>query len=154
MLVNIDIKLSILAARWAPSNKKFSLGASCSTLALGYYNSEEKCWLISTRSNFIKSPITTLSFHPSSNLLAVGSSDFSLKVVTASFKKSKDPNVIASKVEEYTYDGPFKNIDSLFEVIFTIDNLGGWINHVSFENKGNKLLVIPHHNHIKVFEIN
>lgn len=38
MLVNIDIKLSILCAKWAPSTKKFGLGSSCRTLALGFYN--------------------------------------------------------------------------------------------------------------------
>ncbi len=38
MLVNIDIKLSILSSKWAPSCKKIALGSSCSTLAIGYYN--------------------------------------------------------------------------------------------------------------------
>lgn len=38
MLVNIDIKLSILCVKWAPSAKKFGLGASCNTVALGFYN--------------------------------------------------------------------------------------------------------------------
>jgi hypothetical protein len=38
MLVNIDIKLSILCVKWAPNAKKFALGASCNTLALGFFN--------------------------------------------------------------------------------------------------------------------
>lgn len=38
MLVNIDIKLSILCAKWAPSAKKFALGSSCNNIALGFYN--------------------------------------------------------------------------------------------------------------------
>ncbi len=28
-----------------------------------------------------------------------------------------------------------------------------WINHVSFENNGKKLLVIPHSSHIKLFDV-
>ncbi len=88
MLVNIDIKLSILAAKWAPSCKKFALGSSCMTIAVGFYNKSENCWTISTRSKFMKSPITTLSFHPSSNILAVGSSDYSIKIISCSFAKS------------------------------------------------------------------
>lgn len=40
MLVNIDIKLSILCVKWAPSAKKFALGASCNSLAIGFYNIE------------------------------------------------------------------------------------------------------------------
>jgi WD40 repeat protein len=38
MLVNIDIKLSILVSKWAASTKKFALGSSCNTLALGFYH--------------------------------------------------------------------------------------------------------------------
>lgn len=38
MLVNIDIKLSILCIKWAPSGKKFGLGASCNTVAIGFNN--------------------------------------------------------------------------------------------------------------------
>ncbi len=38
MLVNIDIKLSILCVKWAPGGKKFALGASCNTVGIGFYN--------------------------------------------------------------------------------------------------------------------
>ena len=153
MLVNIDIKLSILVSKWAPSTKKFALGSSCNTLALGFYNVVAKCWTVSTRSSLAKAPITTLCFHPSSNMLVMGSADFAVKVVAASFKKSKDEFIQQSKVEDYPYNGPFANVDSLFEVLLSIDNLGGWVNHVSFENNGASLLIIPHSNHIKVLEI-
>lgn len=38
MLVNIDIKLSILVAKWAPSCRKFAVGSTCNTLAISYFN--------------------------------------------------------------------------------------------------------------------
>ena len=153
MLVNIDIKLSILVSKWAPSSKKFALGSSCNTLALGFYNVVAMCWTVSTRSSLAKAPITTLCFHPSSNMLVMGSADFSVKVIAASFKKTKDELIQQSKVEDYPYNGPFAQVDGLFEVILSIDNLGGWINHVSFENNGSTLLIVPHTNHIKLLEI-
>ncbi len=153
MLVNIDIKLSILVARWAPSARKFAMGSACNTLAISYYNNEETCWVITSKGNLTRAPITTLSFHPSSNLLAIGSADFSVKIVSSSFRASKDPLIIASKVEDYQYNGPFKNVDSMFEILFTVENLGGWINYVSFENNGTSLLVLPHTNHLKVYDI-
>ena len=40
--------------------------------------------------------------------------------------------IIESKVEDNPYKGPFDNIDTLFEILFTIDNVGGWVNHLSF----------------------
>jgi actin related protein 2/3 complex subunit 1A/1B len=120
MLVNIDIRLSILVSKWAPSGRKFALGSSCSTLALGYYNVIENCWVVSKSKNFTKSPITTLSFHPSCNILAFGSADYSIKIVTVSFKQTKEDYIIQSKVEDYPYEGPFAGVNSLFEVLFSI----------------------------------
>jgi actin related protein 2/3 complex subunit 1A/1B len=94
MLVNIDIKLSILVSKWAPSGKKFALGSSCNTLALGYYNTIENCWTSLSRDSASKipitnSPITAICFHPSSSIIAVGSADFQVKIVTFSLKKQK-----------------------------------------------------------------
>jgi hypothetical protein len=40
--------------------------------------------------------------------------------------------IINSKVEDDNYNGPFKNVSSLFEILFKIEDLGGWINHISF----------------------
>ena len=153
MLVNIDIKLSILCAKWAPSAKKFGLGASCRSLALGFYNIESSCWTVSVREKFTKSPITSVSFHPSSNLMAVGSSDSSVRVVTCNFKRSKDPFVQKSDIEDSNYQGPFQGVDSLFETLVVIEDVGGWVNHLSFELNGSFLLVFPHSNHFKVFDI-
>jgi len=38
MLVNIDVKLSVLACKWAPSSRKFALGSCPSTLTLCYFS--------------------------------------------------------------------------------------------------------------------
>lgn len=153
MLVNIDIKLSILCVKWAPSAKKFALGASCSTVAIGFYNSETSCWTLSTRDKLCKSPVISLSFHPSSNILAIGSTDNSIKIVSCNFKNSKDEFIKKSDVEDKSYQGPFANVDSLFEVLFEIADVGGWINHISFELGGSFLLVLPHSNHVKLFDV-
>lgn len=131
-LVNIDIKLSILCVKWAPSTKKFGLGASCNTVAIGFYNVESQCWTVSTRDKICKSPVISISFHPSSNLVALGSTDNSVKIVSCSFKNSKDELIMKSDVEDKNYQGPFANIDTLFEVLFSIEDVGGWVNHVSF----------------------
>ena len=34
-----------------------------------------------------------------------------------------------------------------------IEDVGGWVNHLSFELNGSFLLVFPHSNHFKVFDI-
>ena len=120
MLVNIDIKLSILCLKSAPSGKKFALGASCNTVGLGFYNVETSCWTVATKDKLCKSPIISISFHPSSNILAIGSTDNSIKIISCSFKNSKDLFVQKSDVEDKTYQGPFANVDTLFEVLFQV----------------------------------
>ena len=122
-------------SKWAPSAKKFALGSACNTLALGIFNTEEHCWTVSTRNHHSKNPISTspvitLCFHPSSNLLVVGTADFKVKIVTCSFKKSK--NQAISKIEDDSYKGPFDQIDTLFEILYSMDNVGAWVNHISF----------------------
>jgi len=37
--------------------------------------------------------------------------------------------------------------------LYSVENLGGWINYISFENNGSHLLVIPHTNHVKLYEL-
>ena len=86
-------------------------------------------------------------------MLAVGSADCSVKIVSCSFRKSKDPFIKKSDIEDSSYHGPFEGVDSLFEVLVTIDDVGGWVNHLSFELNGSFLLTLPHSNHFKVFDI-
>ena len=37
--------------------------------------------------------------------------------------------------------------------MLSIEDVGGWVNHVSFEKNGNGLLVFPHINHFKFYQI-
>lgn len=72
------------------------------------------------KDKLVKSPIVSLDFHPSSNVIAVGSVDSSVKIISCSFKKSTDPMVLKAKVDDYPYNGPFEKVDSLFEVLYSI----------------------------------
>ena len=85
--------------------------------------------------------------------MAVGSSDSSVRIVTCNFKRSKDPFVQKSDIEDSNYQGPFQGVDSLFETLVVMEDIGGWVNHLSFELNGSFLLVFPHSNHFKVFDI-
>jgi hypothetical protein len=38
-------------------------------------------------------------------------------------------------------------------VLFSIEDIGGWVNHLSFELNGSFLLVLPHTNHFKIYDI-
>lgn len=107
MMVNIDAKLSVMACKWAPSCKKFAIGACPNTLIIGYYNVEINCWTAIVKDNIVKAPIVSLDFHPSSNIVAIGSVDGSVKIVSCNFRKHTDEFIIRSKVDDFPYSGPF-----------------------------------------------
>ena len=94
MLANIDVRLSILACKWAPSCKKFALAACPTSLIVGYYNIEGACWTGLVKDKIVNAPIVSVDFHPSCNLIAIGSVDGSVKIVTSSFKSKTDKLVI------------------------------------------------------------
>jgi WD40 repeat protein len=157
MLAKIDVRLSIMACKWAPSCKKFALAACPSSLIVGYYNVEVACWTALAKEKIVSVPITSIDFHPSCNIIALGSIDGSVKIVSCSFKSQTDKLIIDSKVEDFPYSGPFEKVTSFGEVLYSIDNILPnmkiWINHVSFENNGKNFLVLTHSNHNKFYDV-
>lgn len=87
-LANLSNKLSVICGLWAPNGDKFAIGTSCKSVYIGFYHHEEKFWsgiiLKSKDRSGFNSTITTLAFHKSSNLIAIGSADFSVRVLTCS----------------------------------------------------------------------
>lgn len=87
-LANLSNKLSIIYSLWAPDGNKFAIGTSCKSVYIGSYNHEDNFWsgllLKPKDKNPIQSTISALAFHKSGNLLAIGSTDCSLRVVTCS----------------------------------------------------------------------
>lgn len=90
MLANIDVRLSILSCKWAASCKKFALAACPTSLFVCYYNLEAACWTALVKDKIVNVPIVSVDFHPSCNLVAIGSVDGSVKIVTCSFKSQTD----------------------------------------------------------------
>ncbi len=83
-LVNSNIKLSILACKWAPSSRKFGFGSACSTIGVGFWNVNVKSWTVTYKQKICASPITSISFHPCSSILALGSLDCSVMILSCS----------------------------------------------------------------------
>lgn len=107
MLVNIDVRLSVMGCKWAQSCKKFALASLPTSLIIGYYNPEEKAWTAAVKDKIVNNPIVSLDFHPSGNLIALGTVDGSVKIVSCNFKKVSDPVIQKLKIDDFPYSGPF-----------------------------------------------
>ena len=64
MLVNIDVRLSIMACKWAQSCKKFALASLPTSLIIGYYSPELKAWTAVVKEKIANNPIVSIDFHP------------------------------------------------------------------------------------------
>jgi WD40 repeat protein len=112
MFVNIDVRLSAMACKWALSCKKFAVAALPTSLIIGYYSPEVKGWTASVKDKIATNPIISVDFHPSGNIIALGIIDGSIKIVSCSFKKFSDPSVQQLKIDDFPYSGPFEKVDS------------------------------------------
>lgn len=107
MLVNIDVRLSVMACKWAPNCKKFALAALPNSLIIGYYNPELKGWVASVKDKIVNNPIVSIDFHASGNLIALGTLDGSVKIVSCNFRNFPDQTVQKLKIDDFPYNGPF-----------------------------------------------
>jgi actin related protein 2/3 complex subunit 1A/1B len=149
-------KLSIIRGVWSPNGKKFAIGSSCKKLFVARYDPFLKMWVtvwLRVKEDVaFKSTVNTVRFHCSGRVVAAGSTDFTLKVVTA-FLDTKNPDPNAEQmplVEDYDYKGPFEKVTSMGEVLLNISNVQGWINDIAFGLKSEDLLVALHSNQLFV----
>lgn len=78
-------KLGCLKCCWSPNGKKFAVGCGDHRVYIGYFDTHNNWW--STLA--IKGPkasISAINFHPSSKAIAIGSMDFTLRIVTINLK--------------------------------------------------------------------
>lgn len=85
-LVYCQNKLSVLHGEWSPNGKKFAMGTSCKRAFVGYYETEQQLWstiqIKFKEGADFQSSVTVIRFHQSGRVMAVGSADFSIKVIT------------------------------------------------------------------------
>lgn len=84
------------------------------------------CWHLWKKNPKFKNTITTIEFHPSARVLAVGSMDRSFRVYSC--YKSHHP--------ENNYEGVFSDIESFNDLLFKVKDHGSWVNSVCFSQCG------------------
>ena len=98
-LVIIENQRSALVGVWSKNGKKFGVGSGDHRAFIGYYDPKQSWWITG-----FKSSVISISFHPSNKVIACGSSDFSLKIITACIVEQ---NVYLPEHDDLNYKGPF-----------------------------------------------
>ena len=87
LVYSAQSKLSIIRGMWSPNGKKFVIGSSCKRLFVAKYDPNLVMWVtlwLKVKEEYaFQSTVNSVRFHGSGRVVAAGSTDFSLKIVTA-----------------------------------------------------------------------
>ena len=95
-----------------------------------------------------------MRFHPSCRLVATGSADRQFKVFTCYVNKTRktdnpdggDGEIVYSDDNNDDYNGPFDDIETFGECLFSVKANTSWINAVAFSPCGNNFaFTCTHH---------
>ncbi len=75
--------------------------------------------------------VTSVTFHPSGFVAAVGSADYSIRIVTTYLEEAGD--------DKLSYKGPFENIKSFGDELYKIKNAGSWVESLRWNDAGTLL---------------
>lgn len=128
-LVILRINRAALSVKWSPDGKKFAVASGAKCVPVCYYEDEPKWW-ISKMIKKHKSTVIDIAWHPNSQLLATGSSDFKCRVFSA-FIEDTDS---ASGMDA----GPFKQMKAFGECLEEYES-AGWVESVAWSPSGTQL---------------
>lgn len=88
--------------------------------------------------------MTSVSFHPSGFVVALGSTDYSIRIITNYLEAAGD--------DKLNYTGVFSKIRSFGEELYRIKNAGSWVESLQWNNAGTLLAAAG--NVLSVFKTN
>ncbi|KAG2441570.1 hypothetical protein HXX76_003191 [Chlamydomonas incerta] len=112
-----------LCVQWSPSEAKFAIGSAARNVCVGYYDPESKWWACKLIRKAHESSVVSVAWHPSSLLLATGSTDRRVRLFNA-YVRGYEPDAPAGALPEGSSFG-----DCLFEVAH---EGCGWVHSVVF----------------------
>lgn len=132
-LVNINQNRGVLDVNWATHGQKFAVGTGSRLVGVGHPSEVLQGW--NTRKvRPHESSVTCVRFDSSGLVIASGSTDRTIKLVTA-YIEEVDDNI--------THSGPFAAVRSFGEVIYEID-AGAWVNALAWSPDCTTLCAATH----------
>lgn len=126
-MVFLKINRSATCVKWSPNGSKFAVGSGSKIVSICNYRESDNWWFSKDLTKPFRSTILSIDWHPNNVLLAVGSTDSNVYVVSAYLKgvDEKPPaSNWGSKLPFNTLCGTFTSFP------------GGWIHSVAFSPSG------------------
>jgi len=137
-LVILRIDKSALDVKWSPNGLKFAAASGAKCVSVCSFADEDNWWVSKTIKKH-KSTVLSLAWHPNSEFLATGSSDFKCRVFSAYISTEGKPDPVTptpcqGKVAEFG------------EVYYEFPTTGtvGWVNACAWSPSGETLAYACH----------
>lgn len=141
-LVVLRINRAATCVKWSPSEEKFAIGSGARIVSICYFQEENDWWVAKHIKADIRSTVTSLDWHPSNNMLAIGCSDFTARIYSAAVKG------VDKRPEANTW-AEAEKFKSFGHVLRQFDNEGnGWVHDVAFSPNGETLGWVSHNSTI------
>lgn len=137
----LRINRAALDVKWSPDGSKFAVASGSKTVPVCYYE-EGNDWWISKMIKKHRSTVTSVAWHPNSQLIATSSTDFRCRVFSAFIKNIDQGNSQASV---------FGNTEDLGfgDCIVDFDNASnGWVESCAWSPSGDCLAFTTHSSNI------
>lgn len=134
-LVALQLNRAALCVQWSPKGDKFAVGSGSKVVSICFFEQEQDWWVSKHIKKSLKSTVTCVDWHPNNTLIACGSTDYRVRVLSAVIKE------IDSECSDSVWGpkSPFQT--PLFEAYA---GHGTWIHSVRFSADGNKLAWVGH----------
>lgn len=119
-LVELKAPKAATCVAWAPNGRRFAVGLSSKDTAVCYYEPAVECW-VALKVGKSKAAVTALSWHPTSEFLATGSTD----------RKCAVYQVSESAMLPAPPKSPFGDLQ-----VMSFMDAGSWVNFVAFSPRG------------------
>lgn len=131
-LVILRIDKAAMDVRWSPDGSKFAVASSAKCVPVSHYEGDQDWW-VSKMIKKHKSTVTSIAWHPNSQLLATGSTDFKCRVFSA----------YVSDIDPSQDTGPFSNPEAFGEPYIDF-SCQGWVHNVAWSPSGDTLCFLGH----------
>lgn len=134
-LVILRIEYAAIDCKWTPDGRKFAVASAAKCVPVCHYDEENSWWVSKMINKPHRSTVLCLDWHPNSQLIATGSSDFKCRIFSA----------FVERVDERIDMGPLAGREpEPFAKMYLEYSANGWVNCVTWSPSGEILAFACH----------
>lgn len=143
-LVIARLARAALCVAWCRNETKFAIGSGAKGVCVCQYDNENKWWACKHIKKKHSSSVLSVAWHPSSLLLATGSSDMKCRLFTAHL-----PGEDASRLND-----SWCSTTGFGELLAEFEVAGGWVHDVAWAPAGDWLMACDHNSAVAFCKLN